>query len=162
MLKLTKFIASKHWPIPSVNIYYLQDPMLSTSGYKEVRKITPTCNNSAIKALECLPYAMDTVVHLPKPPSSEDPQFQRLEGSLHLSVPSGMPSAPESCLPKFWPLPCGWYPITDSCRSIKAQSSQPNSGWLRRAILAPEHPMWLTMCWKIAPWTCPMTLQVSA
>lgn len=56
--------------------------MLSTSGYKEFRKITPTCNNSAIGALECLPYAMDTVVHLPKPPSSEDLQFRRLEGSL--------------------------------------------------------------------------------
>ena len=70
--------ASKHRSIPSVNIHYLQDPTLSTSGYKEVRKITPTCKNPAVKALECFPYAVDTGVHLPEPPSSEDPLFQRL------------------------------------------------------------------------------------
>ena len=153
--------ASKHPSIPSVNIHYLQDPMLSTSGYKEVRKITPTCRNSAVKALECFPHAVDTGVHLPEPPSSEDPLFQRLgvlgrQPSVVSSFRDALSSRelPAQVLtPPMWLIPNNWLLEEYKGPDISAQ--------LGNTLLHPESlwhwlPVYCQVC--LTAWLLPLSI----
>lgn len=103
-------------------------------------------NYSVILILNRLIAVVDTGRHCQDSPSMKRPLPSLLGGLLvdkrQLSVPSATDSPVKPCLPQGYSL-SGSSPhsMTDGRVGIKAWSSQPNWGQLRRTTLAPKFPV---------------------